>query len=147
MARLAGRFEAKPMATPNMAPMIGVLMAVFASVAFASTGERVQLLSLASPPPQACKCKAPFIISVDARGRAVRFTKDDRTLWSDAPGGLDAIVADLKRSRVTVGAVMIQADPDASHADVMRVYRAVRAAGEDRLQFSQTPDWALARPH
>lgn len=134
MGRLAGRFDARPMSTPNLAPMIGVLLAVMTGVAFASTGERAELLSLEPPVFQACKCKAPFVIQVDARGRA----------FANAPGGLDAIIADLKRNRLTLGAVMIEAYPDASHVDVMRVYQAVRAAGEKRVQFTQTPDWALA---
>jgi len=143
MARLAGLFEVKPMATPNLAPLIGVLLAVTAGIALASTGERAEQLSLAPPPLQACKCMAPFIIHVGVKGEAVRFTDGDRVLRSGAPDDLSAIVADLKRSRSAYAAVMIQADPDASHADVMRVYRAVRASGERRVQFSQTPDWAL----
>lgn len=131
-------FHAKPLSIPNLTPLVGVLMAVTAGVAFASTGERAEVLSLKPHPMQACKCKTPFVIYVDARGRVAT----QRLVWRST-GELGAVVADLKQNRITAGAVMIEAHPDASHADVMRVYKAVRAAGENYVQFAQAADWTL----
>lgn len=141
MARLAGRFAGEPLKAMNLAPMIGVLLAAMAGLAAASTGERWDLMSLEPPPLEMCKCKEPFAVGIDAEGR-IRRTDFEGYPWNvEAPGGLDAVIAELRREQghASLGKVAIIAHPAASQADVMRVYGALRAAGVERLQFREIP--------
>ncbi|MBI1685727.1 ExbD/TolR family protein [Caulobacter hibisci] len=128
MARLAGRFEGKPMATPNLAPLVGVLLAVFAgAVSLAGGAESATRVELAGvylgcgiPPDRAW-------LAVEAEGR---YSLDGRPVTL---AGLEAAFVGVaaRNERLTV-----VADRDTPYAAIPPVVEAARRAGV-RVDFVQ----------
>jgi len=120
--RLAGRFEAKPMASINMTPMVPVLLAVFVVVLTAGAVVEKPLnvvapscsLGMTNYHPQ-------YWVSVDGGGH-YRFN-------GEAVSGAH-LSAHLKAmARESDQRLMVRANPDVPYGEVAVVVNAVKAAG------------------
>ncbi len=91
MARLAGRLDARPLSTPNLAPMIGVLLALFAGfVGLSGAAEATTPLDL--PPVASIYCgpaRHATVVAVQADGSLLL---DGRAI---GPGALDEALVSL----------------------------------------------------
>ena len=122
--RLAGRFEAKPMASINMTPMVPVLLALFAVIAVASGIGPSRSVPLATEPvdPALCDVCAPEPHQVSlASGGELRF--DQR------PVSLDEARRLLRTGDRRSPEVLFRADADVSYALAFEVVQAVEHAG------------------
>jgi biopolymer transport protein ExbD len=122
MARLAGRFDGKPMATPNMAPMIGVLMAVFAGgvglAGAAGTTTSVELPLVAS-----IYCGPARHATVLAVGAGGALSFEGRAIETEA---LDAALAKLAAADHRLA---IWARPDTGYGVIQPLITAAGRAG------------------
>ena len=123
--RLAGRFEARPMAAINLTPLVPVLLAVFAIIAVAAT-RPTAVVKLAVEPgsvsaPGQPSIPVPFV-SIGSDGR---YFVDGREVASaEAPHRLRTLA--VARGHDTV---MIRADGEVPYAKIMDMVQAIRAAG------------------
>ncbi|GEM_PF-946773 len=125
--RLAGRLSDKPLKAMNLAPMIGVLLAVFAVVTVTSVGLgkpvnlEVEPCSLGPPP------------GVDAPQRLyISFQRGGPVyVGQKRAASVDAAVEDAVREARThdLRVVSLRADADVQYATVVAAVRGLNAAG------------------
>ncbi len=125
-SRSTAKFEARPMATPNLAPMIGVLLAVFTVVAAGSVGLD-KALALDIP---GCHLRAP-----DApvpKTIQISFQRDGQAyVGANRAASVGAAVAVAVREARTHGldGVVLRADPDVRYEVVAMAVRRLDDAG------------------
>lgn len=126
--RLAGRFEARPMASINMTPLVPVLLVLFAVVAV-SVGRPGQAVNLYVEPgyvpapfdPNRSEPRLPLVMM---RANGDCFVGDRRVSRSQAPRR----VKDLAQGQGYNGA-MISADDDVPFESVALMVRDLHALG------------------
>jgi biopolymer transport protein ExbD len=122
--RLAGRFEAKPMASINMAPMVPVLLALFAVVAIASAARPSRGVPLAVGPVDPPLCNAcapqPHQISLGSGGGLS---------FDQTPASLSEVKQLLRSDDRRSLEVLVRADADVPYASAFEVAQTVRQAG------------------
>ena len=123
--RLAGRFEARPLAAINLTPMIPVLLALFAVVAATLSSSRSSLTLDVSPrdpgPVETLPRAASPFISV---GKGGELSLDRHSV---DPAQLGARLKVLRGAGLR--GVAIRAEADASYGDYMSAVRLVRRQG------------------
>lgn len=126
--RLAGRFEARPMAAINMTPLVPVLLAVFTVVAATAVGlgKPVNLYVEPGnvPPPYEQWRRTPPKVFVSLE-------RDGVYVGEGRAATLDQAISDAGRLTRANGSnvVMLRADSETSYADVMAAVRRLNAAG------------------
>jgi biopolymer transport protein ExbD len=126
--RLAGRFEARPMAAINLTPMVPVLLALFAVVAVAASANHSALTLDVSPkdfpPPSVVQPPPGPLVSVDVGG----------SLRIDGKP-IDAVRFGPELKRLSAARkqpfIPVRAEPDTSYGDYMRAVRLIRRQGLD----------------
>ena len=124
--RLAGRFEARPMAAINLTPMVPVLLALFAVVAVAASANHAALKLDAPPwdpgPPSSLQPPPTPYVSVDVGG-GLRI--DGKPIDAEHFGPA------LKRLSAArgQGVIPVRAEPDTSYGDYMKAVRLIRRQG------------------
>ncbi|WP_082564590.1 biopolymer transporter ExbD [Caulobacter sp. Root1472] len=123
--RLAGRFEARPLAAINLTPMVPVLLALFAVVAAALSSSRSSLtldVSPRDPGPVETRPEAasPFI----SVGKGGELSLDQHSV---DPAELEARLKVLRSTGLR--GVAIRAEADAAYGDYMSAVRLVRRQG------------------
>jgi len=128
------RFGDKPIATPNLAPMIGVLLAVFTVVAATSVGLgkpvdlSVEPGSIPPPPDQLGRYPLPVMMSVQQDGAV--YLGPERLAGID-----DAVAKAAAEARAKhINVVSLHADAEVSYATIAQVVRDLNAKGL-RTQF------------
>jgi biopolymer transport protein ExbD len=122
--KLAGRFTGEPIRAPNLTPLVGVFLALFAGVAgLAGAGEASTDLRL--PPIAAMincwpvQAKAQLVVGADGSyrvdGRIVEPSKIDGLLAGLAAGGGQRLA--------------VRADPDAAYGAVAPIVHAAARSG------------------
>ncbi len=128
--RLTGRFEARPMASINLTPMVPVLLALFVMVLVVGQSSGPALRH--DQPPADCfgGCKPipGFFVSLESDGAAYvgeRRMRDDQVvgLLRDQTRGLDAY------------SLGVRADADVPYGRVFALMAQLRAAGLNRPEF------------
>jgi biopolymer transport protein ExbD len=126
--RLAGRFEARPMAAINLTPMVPVLLALVAvmAVVAARPGKAVDLYVEPGmvPPPADVAALLPPQVMVSLQHDAV-FVGQDRVSSLDDAVARSSALAKARGTRV----VTIRADADVPYAHVVAVVRLLNKTG------------------
>jgi len=126
--RLGGRFEAKPVASINMTPMVPVLLALFAVLAIsAAQPEKAVRLYIEpgyTPAPFDPDRVEPRLPMVTMRADGGYFVGDQQVTRAQAPGR----VKQLAQSQSFNGA-MIRADPDVPLENVASMVNDLHALG------------------
>jgi biopolymer transport protein ExbD len=126
--RLAGRFEARPMAAINLTPMVPVLLALFAVLAVAASANHAALTLDVSPKdfgPQSGIQLAPIpYASVDVDG-GLRIEGKSIDAAHFGPALKQLSMARGRR------VVLVRAEPNASYGDYMKAVRLIRRQGLD----------------
>jgi biopolymer transport protein ExbD len=132
--RLAGRFEARPVAAINLTPMVPVLLALFVVVAVAASVDHPALRLDAPPqdfPPRSGVQPPPTpYVSVDVGG-GLRIEGELVDAERFGPAIKQLCVARQKR------VVLVRAEPDTSYGDYMKAVRLIRRQGLDIQPISE----------
>lgn len=126
-SRFAAKFDARPLSSPNLAPMIGVLLAVFTVVATGSSVGLEKALALEIP---GCHLRGP-----DApvpKAIQISFQRDGQAyVGARRAASVAAAVAIAVREARTHGldGVMLRADPDVRYEVVAMAVRRLDDAG------------------
>lgn len=123
--RLAGRFEARPIAAVNLTPLVPVLLAVFAVIAIAGGSAPSRSLDLAvapgDPGPLCNACPPPArVMSVKRNG--VLFL-DEKSV---SLGQAERLLRSGDRSNPEV---WVRADADVPYAQAFEAMQSVKRAG------------------
>ncbi|PVM90178.1 ExbD/TolR family protein [Caulobacter endophyticus] len=125
-SRSAAKFDARPLSTPNLAPMIGVLLAVFTVVATGSVGLD-NALKLEIPGCHLRSPDAPLPKTIQ-----LTFHRDGRAyVGGNRAAGVGEAVAVAVREARTHGfdGVVLRADPDVRYEVVAMAVRRLDDAG------------------
>jgi biopolymer transport protein ExbD len=126
--RLAGRFEAAPMAAINMTPMVPVLLVLFAVVAVSAArpGKAVNLYVEPGfvPAPYDPNRLQPRLPIVMLRANGDYFVGDQRVTRSEAAGRVKALA-----QRQGYNGAMIYADAEVPFENVALMVRDLHALG------------------
>ncbi|MBI1685726.1 ExbD/TolR family protein [Caulobacter hibisci] len=124
--RLAGRLSDKPMATPNMAPLIGVLLAVFTVVTATSVGldKAVNLhVDVCSLMPPGAQVPSRVYLSFQQNGEVYLGATRE-------PSHAEAVADAIREARIHgLAGVSLRADAEVRYETVAAVVRALDDAG------------------
>lgn len=120
--RLAGRFEARPMATINIAPLVPVLLSVFVVMLLVSPTGRAG--ASIEQPPMDCfgQCRPNASVFVSLRGDGAAFLMGRRIEDAQLPALL------LASGSVDRG-VHVRADAEVPYGRVFKLMSRLQAAG------------------
>ncbi|PXA78111.1 hypothetical protein DMC25_22760 [Caulobacter sp. D4A] len=127
--RLAGRFENEPLKAMNLAPMIGVLLAVFTVVTATSVGlgkpVNLYVEPGSVPPPADEWAGLPLPVTIFVQRDGTVYLGPDRVSGIDEAVGRAVVRARAQNSDV----VSLRADPEVRYETIVWAVRSLNAKG------------------